>query len=200
MFITTVPNMTYKWDNNDELHWTTSLSFFKMSGIKKKHIVNTKQHFSFDNNLFKELKELNTNNKEGFVLRFFPSNFRLKIKFEDYINLHRIVTGISNVVIWEHLKDNQSLEEMIKVVPDEFFDWVKKTELDLKSQYKTLENEYKVLFKNIRKSVDTEDRKSFAEQAKKYKHPSLLFKMLDDMNYNDYLWKVIRPQFKKPFN
>jgi len=103
-------------------------------------------------------------------------------------------------VIWEHLKDNQSLEEMIKVVPDEFFDWVKKTELDLKSQYKTLENEYKVLFKNIRKSVDTEDRKSFAEQAKKYKHPSLLFKMLDDMNYNDYLWKVIRPQFKKPFN
>ncbi len=146
------------------------------------------------------MKELNTKNKEGFVLRFFPSNFRMKIKFEDYINLHRIITGISNVVIWEYLKECKSIDELIQKVPDEFFDWIKNTESNLISEYRILENEYKVLFKKIRKSVDTEDRKSFAEQAKKHKHPSILFKMLDNSEYNDYIWKVVRPDFKKPFN
>jgi hypothetical protein len=197
MFISTVPNLSYKWDDDSECHWTRSLTYFKMAGIKKKHIVETKQYFSFDNKLCKDLKKLNTKNKEGFVLRFFPSNFRMKIKFEDYINLHRIVSGISNVAIWEQLKDGKSFDDLIKMVPDEFFDFVKKTESDLKSEYKTLENEYKIIFKKIKKSVDNEDRKSFAEQAKKYKHPTLLFKMLD---YDDYLWKVIRPEYKKPLN
>ena len=197
MFISTVPNLVYPWHDDNECHWTRSLSYFKMSGIKKKHIVETKQYFNFDNKLCKDLKKLNTKNKEGFVLRFFPSNFRMKIKFEDYINLHRIVSGISNVAIWEQLKDGKSFDDLIKMVPDEFFDFVKKTESDLKSEYKTLENEYKIIFKKIKKSVDNEDRKSFAEQAKKYKHPTLLFKMLD---YDDYLWKVIRPEYKKPLN
>ena len=35
MFISTVPNLTYKWDNSDECHWTRSLTYFKMAGIKK---------------------------------------------------------------------------------------------------------------------------------------------------------------------
>jgi hypothetical protein len=200
MFITTVPNMTYKWSDNNEIEWTTSLSYFKISGIKKKHIVQTKQYFSFGDKLCKELKELNTKNKEGFVLRFFPSNFRLKIKFEDYINLHRIVTGISNVLIWEYLKEGKSFDELIQKVPDEFYKWVKKTESNLISEYTILENEYKIIFNKIKKEVNSDNRKLFAEYAKNYKHSAILFRLLDNSDYNEYIWKVIKPEFKKPFN
>ena len=199
MFISTVPNLVYTWYHDNEFHWTTSLSYFKMSGIKKKHIVETKQYFNFDNDLCKELKELNTKNKEGFVLRFFPSNFRLKIKFEDYINLHRIVTGVSNLIIWEYLKESKDLDELIQKVPDEFYDWVKKTESNLTSEYGILENEYKIIFNKIKKEVNSEDRKVFAGHAKRYKHSSILFKILDNIGYDEYLWKVIKPEYKKPF-
>jgi len=44
-------------------------------------------------------------NEEGFVIRFEPSGLRVKIKGEEYVRLHRLVTGVNSKVIWEHLRD-----------------------------------------------------------------------------------------------
>lgn len=41
-------------------------------------------------------------NAEGYVIRF-RSGLRLKVKFEEYVRLHRIVTGTNSRVVWEAL-------------------------------------------------------------------------------------------------
>ena len=73
-----------------------------------------------------QLKALELADKEGFVIQY-SNNYRLKIKFSEYLRLHRIITQVSSINIWEYLKTEQPLDEVLEKVPDEFFDWVKNT-------------------------------------------------------------------------
>lgn len=200
-FLSAILNRHFKWEpsEQDELHWTTACCYFHINGIKNEDIVETKQLFSFGNELYKELKEKNEKNKEGFVLRFFPSNHRVKIKFEEYVRLHKIITGISNRTIWEYLKDKKSFDEILDKVPDEFYSWVKETAKNLTIRYENIEKEYKWIFEHIMEVKNSNERKVFAEFAKRYSHPSILFKMKDNQNYENIIWKIIYPNFIKPF-
>ena len=139
-----------------------------------------------------ELKALNTDNEEGFVVKF-KSGMRIKIKFEDYVRLHRIVTNVSTKTIWEHLKDNKSLEDLLNNVPDEFFKWVKFTIKKFENQYKEIEDQCKKDFKIL------ETRKECALYYQTKKYPSILFKMMEDKSYDQIIWKIIRPKYEKPF-
>lgn len=147
---------------------------------------------------YKTLKSLISKDREGYVVRF-RNGFRMKIKGEEYVRLHRILTGFSNVDIWEYLKDNKDLNELLDRVPDEFDSWVRNTMNELNSQFETIEKEYQWIFKVVNRVEGVEDRKIFAEYAMKYKHPSILFSMLDGKEYSDIIWKLIRPQYSKPF-
>ena len=139
------------------------------------------------------LKEMDITNKEGFIIKY-ANNFRVKIKFEEYLRLHRIITQVSNLNIWEYLKTNQSFEEILESVPDEFFNWVKQTKNDLENQYTAIENQCKEDFKLL------ESRKETALYFLTCKYSAVLFAMLDNKNYSPIIWKMIRPAFEKPFN
>ncbi len=139
------------------------------------------------------LSALNLDNKEGFVIKY-ADNFRVKIKFEEYLRLHRIVTQVSNLNIWEFLKTNKSFEEILERVPDEFFTWVKQTKTNLENDYKAIEEQCKTDFKEL------ESRKETALYFQTCKYPSVLFWMLDGKDYSEIIWKMIRPEFEKPFN
>jgi RNA ligase len=147
---------------------------------------------------FDILKEEISNDKEGYVIRF-KNGFRMKIKGDEYVRLHRILTNISNRDIWEYLKDGKPMDEILDKVPDEFYDWVKETKENLIVQYNTIENEYKWIFKIINRSPGIEERRVFAEYAKRYKHPNLLFNMLDGRDYSEQIWKLLYPPYSKPF-
>lgn len=147
---------------------------------------------------YKTLKSLISKDREGYVIRF-RNGFRMKIKGEEYVRLHRILTGFSNVDIWEYLKDKKDLNEFLDRVPDEFDSWVRNTMNELKSEFDKIEKEYLWIFKVINRVDGIEDRKIFAEIALKYKHSSILFSMLDNRNYDEIIWKLIRPQYSKPF-
>lgn len=144
------------------------------------------------------LKEEISNDKEGYVLRF-KNGFRMKIKGEEYIRLHRILTNISNRDIWLYLKENRSFNEIIDKVPDEFYQWVKDTADQMVEQYENIEKKSLIDFANIRKNSNIEDRKSFALEALKCDNPSVLFSMLDKKYYGDIIWKIIYPTYSKPF-
>lgn len=145
-----------------------------------------------------ELRQKNEPNREGFVIRFLDG-LRIKMKLEEYVRLHSIVTNVSNLTIWRHLKDNHSLEELLDHVPDEFYNWVKKTANDLQNQYDEINKKYLKEFVNLRYYNKFVDRKDFAIKAKKFKHPLLLFAMLDGKEYSEFIWKNIRPIHSKPF-
>ena len=192
----------WKPTDEPELHWTMACSIFAANGIKKSDIVKTEQHFNFSDELYKSLKEKNEKNKEGFVLRFFPGNFRMKIKFEDYVRLHKIMTNISTTAVWEVLSNGGTMDDLLKDVPDEFYDKIREYENELVGQHNTLMNEYEWIFNKIRNVYfETHqkefNRREFAELAKKYKHPSLLFGLLDGKDVSPTIWKLIRPEFCK---
>lgn len=143
-------------------------------------------------NELQQLKALEENNKEGFVVRF-NNGFRVKMKFAEYVRLHRIVTGVSNIAIWEYLADGKPFDELLERVPDEFFAWVKHTQHTLTGQYAEIEKLCKSVFK------DFGGRKETALYFQQQKYPSVLFSMLDGKPYEKVIWKIIRPKFSKPF-
>ena len=146
----------------------------------------------YENLSISELKRLNFENEEGFVIKF-DSGFRIKVKFEDYVRLHRIVTNVSTKTIWEHLKDSKPLDDLLNNVPDEFFKWVKYTIKNFENQYKEIEDYCKQNFKFF----DTRKECALYYQTKKY--PSVLFKMMESKPYDQIIWKLIKPKYEKPF-
>jgi len=97
------------------------------------------------------------------------------------------------------LANNKPFDEILEKVPDEFYNWVKSTEAELKLQFFIIEREYRLIYKSIMETYKPKDRKSFAEIALKYKYPKLLFLMYDDKDYKKVIWDLIYPEYSKPF-
>jgi T4 RnlA family RNA ligase len=202
-FLSAVLNESYNWKPTDEteLHWTTACSIFAGNGIKKSDIVKTEQHFNFSDELYKSLKEKNETNKEGFVLRFFPGNFRMKIKFEDYVRLHKVMTNLSTTAIWEVLSSGGTMDTLLADVPDEFYSKIKEYENSLRYSYMSIREHAGKLFDSLYESYDRElpNRKKYAEWVTGQTNfiQPILFRMYDKKDYSPCIWKLIKPDFKK---
>ena len=145
-----------------------------------------------------ELVKENDLIREGYVLRF-SNGYRVKVKFEEYCRLHKIITNVSNIDIWEKLKDGLPLNEILDKVPDEFYGWVKNTENRLREEFQdTLGDSEKILY-SIRKKLGDSERKVYAEEIKKNINPGILFNLLDGKNPDQTIWKLVRPKWAKPF-
>jgi T4 RnlA family RNA ligase len=142
------------------------------------------------------LKGMVGDNEEGFVIRF-SNGDRCKIKGEEYLRLHRIMTNISTVSIWEVMANGGSMEELLKDVPDEFFDNVTEVIKDLAIRFDNLRKDYIQYFTDIVFKIGIEDRRLFAEEAKRYNHPSILFALLDKKSINPIIWRIVKPEWRK---
>jgi T4 RnlA family RNA ligase len=145
-----------------------------------------------------EITKENIINREGYVLKFSDSS-RVKVKFEEYCRLHRIITNVSNLNIWEKLRSGSSLDDILDKVPDEFYDWVRETEESLTKKFHKLlkeSNEKLILIKN---RLENSERKVYAEEIKKEDNSKILFYLLDGKNPDQLIWKEIKPKWEKPF-
>lgn len=143
-------------------------------------------------NDIQQLRLLEEKNKEGFVIKF-KNGFRVKMKFAEYVRLHKIITGVSNVVVWEYLSQGKSFQELLDRVPDEFYNWIQQTTFDLTNKFELILIENESVFKEL------ETRKETALYFQTQKHPSVLFSMLDGKTPDKIIWKMIRPKYSKPF-
>jgi T4 RnlA family RNA ligase len=142
---------------------------------------------------YSELKSKIDNNAEGFVVRF-SNGDRMKIKGEEYLRLHKVMTNLSTTSVWEVLSNGGSMDDLLKDVPDEFYGKVKEYEKSLTVQFNQLEEEYQNHFDSIR---GLGIRKFFAQSALMFQHPSILFAMLDGKDISQIIWKIIKPEFRK---
>jgi RNA ligase len=150
---------------------------------------------------FDKLQALNTPNKEGFVIKF-SNGFRMKLKFDEYCRLHRIITNVTSYDIWECLRNGTGFDEMLDKVPDEFYDWIKDCETKLKINYTNMHTSYTRVFQslvNISLKNNWSD-KDFALEVKSYKHSGILFLLKNGRSIDDAIWKMIKPKYEKPFN
>lgn len=149
----------------------------------------------YDHSDLNSLSTLDDGVNEGFVCRF-DSGLRVKIKFDTYKELHRIMTNVSTYTIYDLLAMGQSLDPLFAVADDVFYGFIQDTADSLRRQYSYIEDDAKAYFLN-RPSSD--DRRTQAEYFLKYSNPSILFSMLDGKDYSSHIWKLIKPKYSKAF-
>jgi RNA ligase len=130
-------------------------------------------------------------NKEGYVARF-PNGLRVKLKYDQYFTLHKIVTGLSVRGIWEMLRARQGLDT--SALPPEFVKWYRDEVLKMQSLYKDVEAKALQIFRD---TGERSTRKEYAaEFTRHWDLAGVLFKMLDKQDYSDVIWKNLRPEHK----
>lgn len=152
-------------------------------------------------NDYKQLKSMVKDNQEGFIVRF-KSGMRMKVKGEEYVRLHRLLTNFSNVDIWKCLKDGKDINVLLERVPDEFDAWVRNTIKELKEKYNQIE------FEAISREKDRYEANPYELSKKEYAEwvkeqplnlQSILFSLYNNKDYSQIIWKQIRPVYSKPF-
>jgi RNA ligase len=149
------------------------------------------------------LKEMIKDDEEGFVVRF-SNGDRMKVKGEEYLRLHKIMTNISTTTVWEILSCGGKLEEILKDVPDEFYTKIKMYASNLNYSWYQIYNQLGKSYDYFRygKYGDKEvepSKKEFAEYIKD-KPPlvkSVMFAMWDGKDYGKIIWKMLKPEYRK---
>jgi RNA ligase len=149
------------------------------------------------------LKDMIKDNEEGFVIKF-SNGDRMKIKGEEYLRLHKIMTNVSTTGIWEMLSNGDDVNELLKDVPDEFYKKIKDYVRDLRYGFFQISERAGKLHDGFRygkyNDVDPEPtKKEFAEfvlKQEKVLHP-VMFAMWDKKNYDKIIWNILKPEFSK---
>lgn len=139
--------------------------------------------------------DLHRDNAEGFVIFNDDTFERLKVKQEDYIELHRVMTGLNEKQLWEWLSEGKHVSDIISDLPEELHEWAKPILTNLINEHDALSVGCFNAFSYHRHHAI--DRKDFALRIKQY--PSLdkgvMFCMLDGQNEraNELIWKAVKP-------
>ena len=151
----------------------------------------------------------NINNREGYVATF-SNGLKVKIKFEEYCRLHKVLTGLNVRSIWELLREGQ-LETVTAWLSDEkmpadFKTWLNGVLSTLIARVEKIETETFAIFQaRPELSIMTpykEGRKKMAEYFMKDEHrqySGLLFSLLDNKDIKDSIWKMVEPKNVKTF-
>lgn len=147
--------------------------------------------------------------EEGFVLFWPGSGFRCKLKSAEYVELHRMATGLSKKAVWEWLGQGKTISDIKDNVPDELFGWVDDTVAEFNDKCSDIidracETYDGIMYRTFgpgRKFLDPvpEERKrgEFAREAQNYPaERALLFMLFDDREPEDIwkaVWKTIKP-------
>jgi len=136
-------------------------------------------------------------NAEGYVILSGDRRTRVKIKGDEYMRLHKILTGISSVSVWDMLRNGDDLGVVRDGVPDEFAAWLESTVDGLNAKHAAIASDARQQF--ARMAMMAGDRKAFAAEAVKSTHRGLLFALLDGKPIDAAIWQAIRPERETPF-
>lgn len=150
-----------------------------------------------DRTLLEALHRTPRPNAEGIVVRYMDGpnrDLRVKIKQDDYVTLHRLITGMNARTVWERLMADSSIADIQHGVPEEFWPWIQEVGDELLNLHGSIvATAYREYMEVLRELPDGWTRKDFALKAKDSEHKALLFLMLDDRDFSSLIWKNIKP-------
>ncbi|MBN3584912.1 hypothetical protein JYB64_21170 [Algoriphagus aestuarii] len=134
-------------------------------------------------------------NAEGFVVHT-EFGEMVKVKYADYVRLHRIVTKLSERAVWEHMGGpNGDVSDLVSQIPEEHADWVIEVCYALKAAYMSQDQIVKDELSYVQ-GLPT--RKDQALYLKSRNLPlgvmAAVFRALDGKDYSEVLWKVLKPK------
>lgn len=134
-------------------------------------------------------------NSEGYVLYKVDTGERLKVKQEDYLELHKVMTGLNERQIWEWLASGKSEVDILKDLPEELHDWTREVMTKIVYEYASIRDSVWASFKYW--SSKAKDRREFAIGISNYPavNKGMLFCMLDGNKdrADEIAWKAVRP-------
>ena len=144
------------------------------------------------------LKDMVKDDEEGFIVRF-SNGDRMKIKGEEYLRLHKIMTNVSTTSVWEVLSNGGNFDDMIKDVPDEFYDKIRKYSIILKYDYIAILEDARKRFNYYYENNFSPTKKEYAlwVQTQPQQLQPLLYRIFDNKEYSSYIWRLIKPEFQK---
>lgn len=152
----------------------------------------------------------NDKNREGYVVMYPSTGLKVKVKFEEYCRLHRILTGMSVRSVWELLRDGQgatihgwlSDERM----PEGFRAWVKGVMYSLIEQWEEVISAANKIYAYRPQLSQFMPYKESRKQMAMYfnndenrKYAGLLFGLLDGKNIDLAVWKMVEPSGNATF-
>lgn len=153
------------------------------------------------------------NRIEGYVLSwpnfskisFQELTYRVKVKTQWYLDLHRLVFGLTPKKVWSVLRESGTIEPMLAQMPDEFCGEIRSISKNLNKQFTEIESEVKSIFysRNYHlNNLGTTWRKEFALDMQANvdkKFHSLIWNLIDGKveNFKDNIWKMIEPKATK---
>lgn len=145
-------------------------------------------------------------NLEGYVIKFTSDNFRVKMKYAEYCKLHKSISNLSNVYVYEFWKEDK-LNVLINNMPDEVYPFINKWILILTDLYEELNKQLEESKKSALGIVlntslsEKEKRKEFAKWVFSHEHSPylnpLLFLWYDGREYKKELMKLVEPKEKE---
>jgi RNA ligase len=181
-----------------ELNWDTTKSILYSNGILEDDLVKTTLLDKLSIEDVKKSQAEDLPNMEGYVYRFYPSGERFKAKFPTYVEKHKIITGISNLDIWNLLKDGKDPLTLLDEIPDEIDNWLRTELKSMTDEYQSFENNVLSIFNTLNSKVD---KKEFAFQVLNLdkKIRPILFRIYDKKDYSDIIWDLVKPKYKTPW-
>lgn len=163
-------------------------------------------------------------NSEGFVIRFEPSGVRAKVKFADYLNLHRLATGLSSTVVHQHigaarmkgkypdsfiakavvmdiseignLLEGDPRARILKDTPDEMYPWLREQidMLDTAADKMLKEHEDYIAMRGF-SEMPREEAAALIKKNSDGFNTRVLFGLLSGQNPENLIWRLIKPLY-----
>lgn len=144
----------------------------------------------------KELRSLIRDDEEGYVVRF-SNGFRMKVKGERYIYLHKVLSGISSRMVWGTLSTGNSLVEMLELVPDECAAWIRSYSDRLNSAFSDIASRAAKVAESV-SGLATRKEQAAVITAQNRDIAAVCFSMLDGKDWRRVIWNALYPPFERP--
>lgn len=131
---------------------------------------------------------------EGVVVHYNRSGLRIKIKQEDYVALHRLITGMNARVIWERIGNGETMDALCAEMPEEFRPWIREISAELLTERDRIAAESVTAHNRILSGLpEGWTRKDYALAAASSPLRAWLFMLLDNRDPAEKIWRSLRP-------
>lgn len=195
------------YGDTDDLFWLTDVS---IATGRSGHAGSCASEFFPEPNLlgtgpFLEMAghfiDLERENSEGVVIHAWSRDIRVKMKQKDYLELHKICTGLNKKALWKMLSEGQEIPEILMGLPEELHDWALPELQDMCTKFLGWDTYITDIWMEIKAEGWHEFRDLMAELVEELppwlRHGVFLLMDEDHKRYNEMIWNLIKPRGDK---
>lgn len=151
--------------------------------------------------LVQHFTQLERPNSEGVVLWAPDRDIRVKIKQKDYLELHKVCTGLNKKQLWKWLSEGQEIPEILMGLPEELHDWALPELQDMCTKFLEWDTYITDIWMEIKAEGWHEFRDLMAELTEDFpawlRHGVFLLMDQDHKRYTEMIWKLVKPRGDK---